>query len=326
MSGTAGRFTATAGTVKAPAETLAAQPAKPPWRRSVKQRLARGMTPYLFVLPGLAVYVVFVLLPLLGAFGLSLTNWSGTGPIHFDGISNYIRIFHDGLAAKAFEHTAIYAAGTTVAKLVLALGLALLANQATRAIRAYRTILFIPALLSFVAVGILWNWIYSPSFGLINHALSVFGVSTSHLTWLGSASQALPALMIVEVWKWTGYHMVIFLAGLQTIPRELPEAAMVDGAGKIRVLWRITLPMLKPITVINFIIAVAGSLNVFDLVYVTTQGGPYNSTQTVMTYVYQQAFSDFSFGYAAALAVLLFIGVAVITIVSLRALRSSAYT
>jgi ABC-type sugar transport system permease subunit len=131
--------------------------------------------------------------------------------------------------------------------------------------------------------------------------------------------------MIVEVWKWAGYTMVIFLAGLQTIPRELPEAARVDGASRFGVFRHVTWPLLRPITVINLIIAVAGSLNVFDLVYVMTSGGPFNATQTVMTYVYQQAFSDYNFGYAAAIAVLLFILVTVVTLVCLRWFRSTAY-
>ena len=292
--------------------------------RASRRRWTKGMAPYLLVLPGLLVYVIFQVVPLIGAFGLSLSSWSGVGPIHFDGIQNYVHAFHDPVLAQAFEHTAIYAGGTTVAKLVVGLSLALLANKGVRMLGAYRTILFIPALMSFVAVGILWNWIYSPSFGLINHLLSAFGINTYNLTWLGSPTQALPALMIVEVWKWAGYHMVIFLAGLQTIPQELQEAAVVDGAGRQRVFWHIPLPLLKPIVVINFIIAIAGSLNVFDLVYVTTQGGPYGATQTVMTYVYQEAFSNYSFGYAAAIAVLLFAGTAVITIVSLRALRSDS--
>jgi ABC-type sugar transport system permease subunit len=131
--------------------------------------------------------------------------------------------------------------------------------------------------------------------------------------------------MIVEVWKWAGYHMVIFLAGLQMIPVDLREAAMVDGASRLRVFYHVTLPLLKPITVVSLILAVAGSLNVFDLVYVMTNGGPFYATQTVMTYVYQEAFSDYSLGYAATIAVLLFIFVAIITLGLLRLLRSDAY-
>ena len=291
-------------------------------RETRRRRLAK-LGPYLFVLPALLLYVLFQLVPMLGAFGLSLTSWSGVGPIHFVGLRNYSHAFHDSMLGAAFVHTLIYSGVTTVAKLTIGLGLALLANKGARMLAVYRTILFLPALMSFVAVGILWSWIYSPSFGLINHALDAVGINTYDLTWLGSPSQALPALMIVEVWKWAGYHMVIFLAGLQMIPDELREAAVVDGATRAQVFWRITLPLLKPIVVINFIIAVAGSLNVFDLVYVMTNGGPYNSTQTVMTYVYQEAFSNYSFGYAAAIAVLLFLIVAIITIVSLRAMRSS---
>jgi ABC-type sugar transport system permease subunit len=294
-------------------------------RQPARGRAGSSRLRYLFVLPGLLLYGVFVLVPLVGAFALSLTSWSGVGAIHFAGLRNYTDAFRDRMLGAAFEHTAIYSAGTTAGKLLIGLGLALLANKGTRVIAAYRTILFIPALMSFVAVGILWSWLYNPEIGLVNHALSALGVNTYTFNWLGSPSQALPALMIVEVWKWAGYTMVIFLAGLQMIPPQLPEAAMVDGAGRLAVFWYVTLPLLKPITVINLIIAVAGSLNVFDLVYVMTGGGPYYSTQTVMTYVYQEAFSDYSFGYAAAIAVLLFVLVALITVVCLRLFRSATY-
>ena len=293
--------------------------------RALRSWLPGKSLPYLLALPGLLLYAVFALLPLIGAFALSLTHWSGLGPLHFAGLANYTEAFHDGMIGTAFEHTIVYAVGTTVGKLLIGLGLALLANKGVRAAAAYRTILFIPALMSFVAVGILWSWIYSPSIGLINHVLSALGINTSGLTWLGSPSQALPALMVVEVWKWAGYHMVIFLAGLQIIPADLREAAMVDGASRLRVFYHVTLPLLKPITLINLIIALAGGLNVFDLVYVMTNGGPYYATQTVMTYVYQEAFSDYNFGYAATIAVLLFLFVALITLGLLRLFRSGVY-
>jgi len=314
-------------TVPVEAHAGIAKRAKAPNAARVRSRsnIRGGWSRYLYVLPGLLLYVIFVLLPLLGAFALSLTRWSGVGPIHFNGLTNYANAFHDGMVGTAFEHTLIYSAGTTVGKLAIGLGLALLADKGTRMLAAYRTILFIPALMSFVAVGILWSWLYNPEIGLVDHVISLFGVNTYSLTWLGSPHQALAALMIVEVWKWAGYTMVIFLAGLQTIPRELPEAARVDGASRFGVFRHVTWPLLRPITVINLIIAVAGSLNVFDLVYVMTSGGPFNATQTVMTYVYQQAFSDYNFGYAAAIAVLLFILVTVVTLVCLRWFRSKAY-
>lgn len=278
---------------------------------------------WLFAAPALAVYIVFQLVPLIGAFILSFSNWSGIGPINFIGFRNYANALHDTAAHAALEHTVIYAAGTTVAKMVVGLGLALLINKGIRILAAYRTVLFLPALMSFVAVGLLWNLIYDPSVGLVNHVLSGIGIDTTHLTWLGSKSQALPALMIVEVWKWTGYHMVIFLAGLQTIPGVLYEAAAIDGAGAWTRLRHVTIPSLRPITTLNLVIAVAGGLNVFDLVYVTTNGGPYGSTQTVMTYVYQEAFSNYNFGFAAAMACLLFVIVAIVTVALLRLLRPS---
>lgn len=276
-----------------------------------------------FVMPALVVYTLFQVVPLFGAFGLSLTSWSGLGPIKFIGFRNYWSAFHDPTFWQAAEHTLIYASGTTVVKLGFALGLALLANKQIRLLTAYRTVLFFPALMSFVAVGILWGWLYNPEIGIVNPILHSLGINTTNLTWFGSGTQALPALMFVEVWKWTGWHMVIFLAGLQLIPNDVLEAAQIDGAGRISKFWNVTLPLLRPVMVINFILAFVGSLNVFDLVYVTTGGGPFDSTQTIMTYVYKTAFQNYSFGYAATLAVLLFIVSALVTIACLQFLRSS---
>lgn len=274
--------------------------------------------------PVVALLGVFDLYPLVEVIRLSLTNWSGLGGSRFVGLSNYRSAVEDPIFREALLHSAIYAGGTIVAKVVLGLGLALAAAGVTRMVGAYRTFLLLPAQMSFVAVGVLWSFVYAPSFGLANAAIhQVTGLNTFRLTWLGNPHIALYAVMAADVWKWVGIHMIIFYAGLQSIPAQLYEAAKVDGSSGYSTLRRITLPLMRPVILLNVLLAGAGAFNVFDIVYVMTDGGPYNATETVMTYVYRVAFREFEFGYASAMSVILFCVVLVGTLLVLGLIRRS---
>ncbi len=211
-------------------------------------------------------------------------------------------------------HNVIYAVGTVIGKIVLGLGLALVLNSGIRGRVVFRTLLFIPVVMSFVVIGILWSWIYSYSNGLLNAGLDAVGLSLLKKDWLGSPASALLAVMGVDLWKWFGFHMVLFLAGLQSIPSELYEAARIDGANKPQLFRYITLPMLAPITVVNVVLASSGAFNVFDVVYVMTQGGPANSSEVAMTYVYRVGFQFYQFGYASALSMIQLVLVAAISL------------
>jgi raffinose/stachyose/melibiose transport system permease protein len=294
----------------------------PPGTPVNTRRRRRRFDPWLllFALPGLALFLLFEIWPLIRAFANSLYSWDGFTPKVWVGLGNYQQIWHASLFWSSAEHTAVYAVGTVVAKLVLGLALALLVNLGIRGLGLYRSVLFFPVLMSFVAVGLLWTFVFDPQLGLANAALKAIGIPA--VTWLASSHTALPSIMLVDVWKWAGYHLVLFLAGLQTIRPELKEAAKVDGAGAWAGFWHVTLPALRPMVVLNMIIALAGALNVFDLVYVMTKGGPYHSTDTIMTYMYDQAFNQNKYGYASAVACLLFVVVALITLLQARMLRS----
>jgi raffinose/stachyose/melibiose transport system permease protein len=304
-------------------ETLVSPPTTaPPAALGPTRRRRHRFDPWLllFALPGLALFLLFEIWPLIRAFANSLYSWDGFTPKVWIGIGNYRQIWHTPLFWSSAEHTLIYAVGTVIAKVVLALALALLVNQGIRALGWYRSVLFFPVLMSFVAVGLLWTFVFDPQLGLANAALRAVGVDG--VTWLASPRTALPSVMLVEVWKWTGYHLVLFLAGLQTIRPELKEAARVDGAGAWAGFWHVTLPSLRPMVILNVIIALAGALNVFDLVYVMTKGGPFHATDTIMTYMYDQAFNQNKYGYASAVACLLFVVVALVTLLQARLLRS----
>ena len=273
------------------------------------------------VLPGLVVFAVFLLWPLVNALSNSLFRWDGLGPKTFVGFENFAQVFGSTYTWEALQHTAVYAIGTSVAKIVLAFLVALLVAKATRGVSFFRAVLFVPALMSFVAVGVLWSFIFDPNQGLLNGALGAIGLP-NQTGWLGTPGLSLYSVMAVDVWKWLGYHVILFVAGLQAVRPELYEAAKVDGAGKIASFFNVTVPAMRTMIGLNFIIAIGGALNVFDLVYVMTGGGPSGSSDTVMTYMYRQAFDVQQYGFASALASILFVAVAILTLIQVRFLRS----
>lgn len=287
------------------------------------RRRVRRFDPGLLVLvlPGLLLFAMFLLWPLLNAFVNSVFRWDGLSPKIFVGFANYLQVFTSPEVGAAVVHTVIYALGTAVAKIVIAFGIALVVGRAFRGVAVFRSVLFVPVLMSFVAVGVLWSFVLDPNRGLLNETLGFFGLPST-TAWLGDPGLALPSLMAVDVWKWLGYHVILFVAGLQAVRADLYEAGRVDGASPWQLFRNITLPAMRTMIALNFIIAVAGALNVFDLVYVMTKGGPYGSTETVMTLMYHEAFAVQHYGFASALAVVLFIGVGLATIAQLRMLRS----
>jgi ABC-type sugar transport system permease subunit len=285
--------------------------------RKRRRRIA-SWTPYLMVLPAVAVYFVFKLAPMIGGVFLSLIRWDGIEPARFVGLANFERMFEDELIVMALANNVKYAIGTVVGKIVLALLVALLLNQSLRGRGFYRTALFTPVVMSFVVVGILWAWLYNSQFGLVNSLLRGLGLDFMITEWLGDTRAALNSLMIVDIWKWYGFHMVIFLAGLQTIPNELYEAARIDGASRWQQFVRITLPMLSPVMLVNVTISLMGAFNVFDIPYVMTEGGPANSTLVMSLHIYLQSFKFYKFGYGAAMSYAMLILISVMAAVQIK--------
>jgi ABC-type sugar transport system permease subunit len=273
---------------------------------------------YLWVAPALLMYAVFTLVPLVSGVYLALLRWDGIEPAVYIGLDNFRRMLDDNRLRTALEHNVQYAIGTVIGKMVLALFLALLLNRSMRGRAIYRTALFLPVVMSFVVVGILWTWIYNDSFGLVNNLLRGVGLGSLAQDWLGDTRLALWSLIVVDIWKWYGFHMVIFLAGLQTIPTELYEAARLDGAGRWRQLTGITLPLLKPVMVVNVTISLLGAMNVFDIPYVMTEGGPANSTNVTALYTYLQAFKFNRLGYGSAISYGMFLLITVIALIQLK--------
>lgn len=278
----------------------------------------RNLAPYLWVLPALLIYTVFKLAPMVAGLYLALLQWDGIEPAKFVGLQNFQRMLNDEIIGLALLNNVKYAVGTVIGKTVLALFLALLLNGALRGRSFYRTALFLPVVMSFVVVGILWSWLYNAQFGLINSLLRGLGLEFLILDWLGDPNVALWSLMAVDIWKWYGFHMVIFLAGLQTIPAELYEAARIDGAGRWQQFRRITLPLLQPVMLVNVTLSLMGAFNVFDIPYVMTEGGPANSTMVMALHVYVRGFKFYRFGYAAAMSYVLLTLVTILAAIQMR--------
>jgi len=281
---------------------------------------ARSVVPYLFIAPAMVGLGLFKLYPIVEGLRLSFYE------VHliarradFIGLANYLELIRDPVIQKATFNTLLFNVVVTTAQVVLALGLAVLVNRKARGIPLFRSLFFMPAVISLVVASIIWNLMYLPDNGLINGMLGLLGVP--HQPFLTSRSQAMPAVMGMVVWKGVGYWMIILFAGLKQIPESIQEAAVVDGAGPLRRFFSVTLPLLSPTlifvvvadTVINFLL--------FVPVYVMTQGGPSDSTTLLMFEVYRNAFVYTRFGYAAAISTVLLLVTALAVTIQMRFLR-----
>jgi multiple sugar transport system permease protein len=293
-----------------------ASPVAPTGSRLTLRRQAT-IAGYLFLLPNIVGFLIFSSIPVLVTLVISLLDWDMIRTPTFVGLQNYQNLLAaDPVFRQVLGNTVYYVLGTVPAGMILSLGLALAMNTRLRGVTFFRAVFFIPVITSSVAVAMIWRWLYNRDFGLINTVLLAFDLPS--VPWLSSSAWAMPAVILMAIWKRVGYDMVIYLAGLQAIPPSLYEAAEIDGAGRWHRFRHITLPLLTPTTFFILIISIIGSFQVFDLAFVLTSGGPGNATNTIVMYVYNQAFQFFHMGYAAAVAWILFIVILAITLIQWR--------
>jgi ABC-type sugar transport systems, permease components len=306
---------------------------------SSARRLSRALFPrglstylwsYLYLAPMILLFAVFTIYPLFASLGYTLYQWNGIGvPSHFVGLTNFVQVVRDTLFWGAFAHTFIYMLVLVPVQLCLALALALVLNNPhLRFATFYRSIYFLPVVTSPAVIGVVIQILLSNFGENINHILLHLHVINSHIDWLGDPHYALGVIIAVGIWNTLGYNLVYFLAGLQTIPPDLYEASRLDGASGIRQFFFITVPMLRGVGLVILILAILGSLQVFDLVQVLTGGGPYFATEVVNTYIYHEAFGNFSaqaiqpnIGYASAASFfygLLLLGFSLVQVIILR--------
>jgi ABC-type sugar transport system permease subunit len=257
-----------------------------------------------FITPSLFGVIVFLALPVVVLFVISFMNWNLMTPATWDGFANYINIFRYDDAAHSLNVTIYYVLLNIPLQTALALGMAVMLNRKLPAMGLYRVLFVAPYLSTPVAMAVIWYWVFDPKLGAVNAALAHIGINGPQ--WLSSSAWAMPVVALVNIWQYVGYNMLFFLAGLQAIPKQLYEAAELDGAGPFRQFFHISLPLINSTMLFVLVTDVIGSFQVFDTLYVLTQGGPGNATEVLNLKIYQIAFTDFRLGEAAAMSVLLF--------------------
>jgi multiple sugar transport system permease protein len=278
----------------------------------VKQRSELGWA-LLMLIPSLLGVGIFTVIPVLASFGLSFAQWNLLSPPKWVGLANYAALWAEPLFWQVLGNTFVYAFFVVLFEVPLALALAIALNQQGWVVKIFRTVFFLPVVTSMIAIALVWNWLYDPQFGLLNAALGLVGIKP--IAWLFTTQWALPALIVMGIWKNVGYSMVIFLAGLQNIPDELYEAAALDGAGPWKQFLNVTLPMVSPTLFFVMTMSTITAFQIFDSVYMMTQGGPENSTNVAVYWLYQNAFEFFQVGRASAMAYVLFAIILTLTLI-----------
>jgi multiple sugar transport system permease protein len=301
-------------------ETVKPSPFSSRLRETLRQ-MRKNWTAYLFLAPGLLHFAIFTVFAVGFAFYLSFHEWNIIKPDKpFVGLDNYIKLMGDPRFIRAVKNTLTFLVGVPLG-LLSGLSVALLLNTKVRGQAIYRTLFYIPVVTPLVVSSIIWKWVYQGDYGLLNYYLLKFGLIQHKIVWLADPDLALPALIIMMIWGGTGGTMVIYLAGLQSIPEEMYDAAKVDGASALQRLLYITIPLLRPTTFFLFITSVIGTFQIFTEVYIMTNGGPLNRTTTIGYYLYTNAFRELEMGYATAMAFVLFAMIFVFTVIQWKYTR-----
>lgn len=282
--------------------------------------LAEERAAWLFLAPSLVLFAIFTAIPVISAFFISFTQWNLFNEVTWVSLGNYLELAKDEIFAKVLGNTAYFVLASVPVQIVLALACALVLNRGIKGQTFFRVVYFLPVVTSTIAAALVWAWLFNSNFGLINAGLSLVGV-TDLPKWMGSTRWAMPAIIIVSIWQNLGYAMVLFLAGLQNIGKDVHDAAALDGATGWDRFWHITLPLLSPTTFFVLVISIIGSFQVFELVLVMTKAGPANATNTLVYYIYQNGFQFYQMGYASAAAMVLFLIVLAFTLVQYRLQR-----
>lgn len=280
----------------------------------------QSLAAWIFILPAVLGTLIFIIIPVICSFGLSFAKWDLLNPIEFVGLANYRAIFHDEIFYKILINTIVFALATSIFGVIIPLVLADILNRKIRGSEFFKTAYFLPFITPMIVIGIVWQWIFDPNIGFLNTFLNL------HINWLYDTNFAMPALILVSVWKLIGYNMIIFLAGLSGISQSLFEAAKIDGANSFQVFKNITIPMLSPTIFFVIIITAISSFQVFDLVYLMTQGGPFDSTNVLVYAIYKNAFEYFNAGRASAIAYVLFAIILVLTLIQWSLRKKLVYS
>ncbi len=286
---------------------------------TLSRRARSTVIAYLFLLPALGLLSVFTFYPVIYGTVLSFFSYDIINPPRYVGLEQFQKLLRDRYFWIALTNSAKYVLVVPVIQLCSLL-LAVLVNRRLRGIQAFRAAYYVPVITSWPVVGIMWTWMYDQQ-GIVNWVLRGIGVLERPLSWLSHPTITLYAIMFVTLWKGLGWYMVIYLAGLQSIPTEYEEAAGLDGASRARIFWHVTVPLLRPYVLLASLISTMAAVKVFEEIYVMTRGGPFFSTYTMFMYIFDEAFQELNMGYAAALAVVLAAVILVFSVVNFRVFR-----
>jgi raffinose/stachyose/melibiose transport system permease protein len=280
----------------------------------------------LFLLPAAVVYTLFVLLPIVQAVYYSFFKWNGLGgvPTNFVGLANFSQVLQDATFRGAFAHNMVILVLSIATQLPLAFLLALLVRSGLKGRVVFRTIFFLPYVLSDVVTGVMWNFIYKPSGGLLNGILAGIIPGFRPIGFLGDPNMVLFALFLVMTWKYFGLHLLLFLAALQNVPKEVEEAAAIDGASYWQTILWVVLPLMGDTARLSIYLSALGSIQIFDLVWVMTTGGPVSASDTMATYMYKFGFQRFSIGYGSAVALIIFVACLILSLIYQRLSQQQA--
>lgn len=278
-------------------------------------------TVLLFVIPALLLYTAFFLVPTLAALALSFFRWNGISDnVTFLGLKNYINLAKDPIFHSAISNNVKFTVIVLIVQTTVSLFLATQVVKKSRFNSVMRVIFFLPMVLSSIAIAFIWTFLYDPNMGVINSVIHWISPNFNP-TWLGDPQLAIFSLALVQIWTHSGQILIIFVAGLQTIPGDLYEVAQIEGANRLQTFRYVTWPMLAPVTIIAVVLTTIQSFKAFDLVFVMTDGGPFYSTEILSSFIYHQAFQDYKFGYAAAAAVIFMMLIALITFIQFKIVR-----
>ncbi len=309
-------------TISPPSARTEAPNARRPGLRATGRR---AVTAWLFLAPALIVLIVFTVYPMIQAVYLSLTNYNLIRAAEFIGLDNYVELFRDPAFWNAFGNTVLYAVVVTPVTVIFALVFALMLNQRFVGRAFSRTAIFLPFIVSLGIIAIAWAFLLDPNIGLLSYWLSFIGIVPEQ-GWLSDPRYAMAAVMMVGVWKNVGFYMVIYLAGLQSIPVDMYEAARLDGAGPWQRFRNITLPLLSNQTLLVSVLALIATLQAFDQIYVMTRGGPFFTTETLVMLIYREGFQELRFGYASSISFVLLIFVFILSMIQFGFLRRKQVT
>lgn len=282
----------------------------------MESMLRKKKTILAFVLPALIIYVCIVFVPIINTLYNSVFKWNILSDRKYIGIENFINLFtKDKIFRTCMKNTFLLMFSSLIIQTPLAILLAIALSGKIKGKKYFKTVFFLPNILSSVAVGLLWTFIYNPEFGIVNKVLDAFGLHSLTRLWLANENTVLPAIIVTICWQFVGYHMILYLAAVENIPKEINEAAIIDGVNSWTKIWYITLPLIRHIIQIDTVLMATGALRFFDLIYVMSNGGPNHASEVIASYMYYKSFRDYQYGYGSAVSVVLLVLCLLITFI-----------